>query len=248
MLETSPQTDKIYPALFKALKEMPNPTFNKNGQIQSRTYEYADLTAVNKVAKQHLFANGIMVIQPIIMAALETRLVHAASGQWISSMAGLPTSVPTMQNYGSNITYMRRYALNAILAIVGDGDDDGAAGWGGNIATPPPSQVGHLSAPEGNHNAATPAQETPPKSTFRDSMVKVTKELQAVLKDSGIRTYKKEAGDILAQVVAEAGGGTLDESMTASREIQKAIYLELTERIADIKATHESEMAAAADD
>lgn len=248
MIETSESTTKLWPALFKALKEMPNPTFNQDGQIQSRTYQYADLAAVNTAIKPHLFANGLMVIQPITLATVVTMIVHTPSGEWIRSAASLPTTVPSMQAYGSNVTYLRRYLLCALCAIVGDGDDDGATGTGypQGYAAPPPAAT--PPPPQGNHNAATPAADTPPKSTFRDTMVEVTKKLQAALKESGVRSFKKTAGDIIAQVVAECGGGTLEQSMDASRDVQKAIYKELTARVDSIIEEAEIDKAAAKDD
>lgn len=55
---------------------------------------------------------------------LETRLIHAESGQWISSMAVIPLPKNDPQGMGSAITYARRYSLCAMLGIVTE-DDDG---------------------------------------------------------------------------------------------------------------------------
>ena len=56
---------------------------------------------------------------------LETRLIHAESGQWISSVAIIPLPKNDPQGMGSAITYARRYALTAMLGIITEEDDDG---------------------------------------------------------------------------------------------------------------------------
>jgi uncharacterized protein (DUF3820 family) len=56
--------------------------------------------------------------------ALETRLIHAESGEQITSHMPLVLTKQDPQSQGSALTYARRYALLAILGLVGDEDDD----------------------------------------------------------------------------------------------------------------------------
>ena len=62
------------------------------------------------------------------MVGLTTRLVHS-SGEWIEDEFYIPLEVtgvqPAAQVAGSIITYLRRYALVALLGIVSDEDIDG---------------------------------------------------------------------------------------------------------------------------
>lgn len=58
---------------------------------------------------------------------LLTKLTHAESGQWQSSLAVVPLPKADPQGMGSAITYARRYALTAMLGIITEEDDDGEA-------------------------------------------------------------------------------------------------------------------------
>lgn len=55
---------------------------------------------------------------------LVTKLTHAESGQWQSSLAVVPLPKAGPQGMGSAMTYARRYALTAMLGMVTE-DDDG---------------------------------------------------------------------------------------------------------------------------
>jgi len=58
---------------------------------------------------------------------LTTVLSHS-SGEWIKQSMSMPLTKADPQGAGSCLTYMRRYALSAVLAIYADGsDDDGNA-------------------------------------------------------------------------------------------------------------------------
>ena len=50
---------------------------------------------------------------------------HAESGQWQSSLAVVPLPKADPQGVGISMTYMRRYALSAMLGIVTEEDTDG---------------------------------------------------------------------------------------------------------------------------
>jgi ERF superfamily len=54
---------------------------------------------------------------------LITQLSHA-SGQWMRSFIVMPQDKETPQGVGGAITYSKRYALAALLAIPSDEDDD----------------------------------------------------------------------------------------------------------------------------
>jgi hypothetical protein len=60
---------------------------------------------------------------------ITSRLYHLASGQWIGSAIDLYLP-DTMQALGSAITYVRRYSVVGLLALVAEDNDDGSAASG----------------------------------------------------------------------------------------------------------------------
>jgi hypothetical protein len=93
--------------------------------------KYADLGSVWDACREALSANGLAVSQhPGVDGAyvtLDTMLVHA-SGQYVTSRCAAPLAQQTAQGVGSCVSYLRRYALAAIVGVVSDVlDDDGSA-------------------------------------------------------------------------------------------------------------------------
>ena len=91
---------------------------------------YASLNSVMDACREALIKNGIWLCQyPVPVEqpnsiGLVTKLTHAESGQWQSSLAVVPLPKADPQGMGSAITYARRYALTAMLGMVTE-DDDG---------------------------------------------------------------------------------------------------------------------------
>jgi hypothetical protein len=102
-----------------AKKDSKNPFFKSN---------YADLESVWDACRDLLSANGLAIMQfPGDYVdgnmTLTTVMTHS-SGEWVAQNMSLPVSKPDAQGAGSAITYMRRYALAAIVGVV-QADDDG---------------------------------------------------------------------------------------------------------------------------
>ncbi len=125
----SEKVDLLVKALIKAksdfgeiARKKKNPFFNS---------KYADLLTIHTATTPALHKNGILVTQTTdlsgIQAVLVTTLLHE-SGQFISGNYPLNPEKSGPQGFGSALTYARRYALSAILAVVADDDDDGNAG------------------------------------------------------------------------------------------------------------------------
>ena len=93
---------------------------------------YADLGSIIEAARPVMAKNGLTFSQLVYRdetgIGVETVLMHA-SGEWISSRlsveVGEERGKSTAQVAGSVITYLRRYALAAILGIYADEDTDG---------------------------------------------------------------------------------------------------------------------------
>jgi hypothetical protein len=128
-MQHSDQINELAAALAKAqasiqpaVKDKTNPAFRSR---------YADLSSVWEACREALTSNGLSVVQMPIDAgegrvALETTLLHT-SGQYLSSSVSTRLVKDDPQGVGSALTYLRRYALSAMVGVVADEDDDGNA-------------------------------------------------------------------------------------------------------------------------
>jgi len=136
-----------------AVKDSDNPFFKS---------KYADLSSVWDACRAPLSENGLAVIQsPTVfdgMVSVETLLSHA-SGEWISDRVSATPAKGDVQAIGSTITYLRRYALSAIVGIAPE-DDDGNAGSGkGKEPEKTPAKATKAESPEETTILATAKKE-----------------------------------------------------------------------------------------
>lgn len=105
---------KAQGAFSVAVFDKTNPHF-KNG--------YASLSSIHAMIREPLRANGLSVTHMIDDGRMSTTLLHT-SGQWISCDIALPVGGKP-QEFGSALTYFRRYSLTCLLAIpTGEDEDD----------------------------------------------------------------------------------------------------------------------------
>jgi hypothetical protein len=95
------------------------------------SYTYADMATVLAAVVPALSKEGLAVFQPPRLVdgavVVTTLLVHGESGEWISEDLSLPVVDPTdARSVGSAITYGRRYALQGLLGIASEEEDDDA--------------------------------------------------------------------------------------------------------------------------
>jgi hypothetical protein len=91
---------------------------------QATRYKYADLATINDKIKAPLKATGLSVSQIVTDTHLYTLLMHS-SGQYLQSQIALKTAYEAkLKDFGTQLTYLRRYALCAILGLAADEDDD----------------------------------------------------------------------------------------------------------------------------
>lgn len=177
-MQTSPEIDKISPALVKAqselrhaVKDTANPAF--------KGVKYADLSSVWDAAKPVLTANKLAALQDVVSTdagmGVRTRILHE-SGQWIEfDPPIIPLEKRNAHGAGSVLTYGRRYSLSAALGVVADFDDDG------NAAVASPSQgvaVAHSNANGPAAEFITPDQEEHITQLIKDSKAKVPQFLE----------------------------------------------------------------------
>ena len=125
------QSDSIT-ELLSALAEVQSelPTMPKSSQAYG--YKYTDLDTITQTIKPILSKHGIGYIQSVgglteNALTLTTRIFNK-KGEYIEDTAALPTITSTKNNaaqtLGMSITYMRRYALCAMLGITSHEDVD----------------------------------------------------------------------------------------------------------------------------
>jgi len=130
-------------ALFKAQGEFPDIDRNRTVTVQPRSggqpyqFKYATLSAIIDAIRKPLSANGLAYTQ-IISHDIEsgfyilTTTLYCGE-QYLSSKTPIIIEGSSNQQFGSALTYMKRYALAAILGIAADEDDDGNAADGNEI-------------------------------------------------------------------------------------------------------------------
>lgn len=114
-------------ALAKAQGEFEAIEKSKEVRFGDRSYKYAPLDEIFKKCLPVLSRNGLSVTQLLEGGengpGLRTELRHAAGGV-VGSTFPLPTLPQKPQELGSVLTYLRRYALIALLGIAPEDDDD----------------------------------------------------------------------------------------------------------------------------
>lgn len=103
-----------------ALKGTKNPFFGA---------KFANLGSVMEACKEALNDQGVSVLQPVVSTTegdfVETILLHEC-GEFFSSAMRLKVSKEDMQQFGSAVSYARRYGLQSMVFIPAE-DDDGEA-------------------------------------------------------------------------------------------------------------------------
>lgn len=145
-------------ALAKAQTQFPPITRDKKVTVQKKdggsySFNYAPLDSIFSAVRGPLAENGLAVAQVLDDGDLITMLLHD-SGAALSGRVALPQT-NDIQGLGSAITYLRRYALQAMLGIAAEEDDDGNHAIGGSIAPrlePAPAPGEETLVPKGHRS------------------------------------------------------------------------------------------------
>ncbi len=134
---------------LKVIKEGKNPHFNSN---------HATLPGVLEALHEPLQEAGLVVVQMplggIDTCLLMTKVIHAASGEYIQWIYASPVSKKDPQGFGSALTYAKRYTLVAFFGLP-EKDDDG------NEASQRKDAIQHISEDPGEEVfTATNSQRT----------------------------------------------------------------------------------------
>ena len=115
--------------LFKALANFQQEVPVIHKATQGYGYSYSDLTAIFKVINPLLKKHGLGFTQLVGNGAIKTIVFHVESGEQIETTTTIPQGVSLkgmndFQVLGSAITYIRRYAISAMLGLITDKDLD----------------------------------------------------------------------------------------------------------------------------
>lgn len=139
---------RLVEALAKAQAKITAPERNRSVKVETRaggtySFKYATLDHIIEKIRGPLTENGLWFTQ--IMKddqgtyILDTRLLHA-SGQWIAcQMPLIWDGNGGNQQFGSALTFMRRYALTSLLGIAAEEDDDANAADGNQMTDRKPT-------------------------------------------------------------------------------------------------------------
>ena len=138
-MQTSSNIANLIAALAKAQAEIPNP--NKDSFNPHHGNKFASLSSYIAASKAPLLKHGLVLSQSVVgdgkNIGVETMLAHT-SGEYILTAIYADATMTRKdketkavslvpadgQAIGSLTTYLRRYAIGALLNIVGEDDDD----------------------------------------------------------------------------------------------------------------------------
>jgi len=119
---------KAQAVMGHAAKDSSNPFFKS---------KYADLASVIDASRKALTDNALTITQlpgkREGLCSLDTMLIHS-SGQYMRSRLLMKPTKADPQGEGSCYTYMRRYAMSAIIGLTQDDDDANAASTKGSVS------------------------------------------------------------------------------------------------------------------
>ena len=152
-MNTSPSIANICAALVAAQAEFPKFPRDRKVKVRMKSggeyeFSYAPLDSILEKVRPVLQKNGIWFVQFTEGHHLLTRLIHT-SGEWMESgQMPLIAGSGSVQDFGSAITYAKRYSLSAMLGIASEDDDDANLAAGNKAARPKAGKDFESLAPE----------------------------------------------------------------------------------------------------
>jgi hypothetical protein len=90
--------------------------------------KYASLDTIQQTIRQPLNANGLVITQSNVMSEgqllVETRVWHSESGESMGSIFPIVVNKQSAQDYGSAVSYAKRYSLSGLLNLIIENEDD----------------------------------------------------------------------------------------------------------------------------
>lgn len=185
------QPETLLEALF--LVQTDAPIVSKNAVNPHFKSKYADLPGIWSVIKDIICANKLLVNHTLEeneegVPFIKTKITFIPTGEAIQSLTRINLKANTAQEYGSYITYMRRYAISSMLGIITDDDDDG------NAAT--------VAQKTNNEKSKAAKEENQPKSPLQEKAASIKKQLSECTTPETLNYVWKGFADALAAIKA----------------------------------------------
>lgn len=185
-MNTSPTIGALATAMALMQAEIENVTKDRVNTFFAKDPNskptYATLAAVLDVCRPALAKHDLSVVQVPgndgQMVTVTTRLMHK-SGEWMESTCGAVPMKPDAQQFGSVVTYLRRYSLASLCAVTQDDDDGNAA-----------------SAPQSRDNGQSRSQPAPQAQTARTAQPRALDKTEQEVQD--VRDYIVKRLDLIA--------------------------------------------------
>lgn len=227
-------------ALAKAQAKFEPPKKNKVAKVRSEKgsyeYRYSDLADLIAAVRGPLSENELAFSHQLIVAdrgtIVSTILAHS-SGETLTSEYRLP-DFQKQQEFGSALTYAKRYALSGLLGIAADDDDDG------NIADASPVQQprnygngnARYSGPVSGASSLPPSPEEPPE------IAEDRKRIRALIDRLAERIKTAPDEHRLEVIMDDARAGDLkeiEESGPKGHEAANALRARYNVRISELR-------------
>lgn len=192
-------------ALAKAQSELTSPPRNREVEVVSKRtggrykFKYATLDSIIDHVRPALTKNGLWFTQTLEgneagKYKLVTQLLHE-SGQTIRSETPLLVEESGNQAFGSALTYMRRYALTAMLGIAADEDDDANSADGNTV------EKQNDRAARGATKTAAPKKDEK-TADMKAEAERIKKDIDACVNIENLNAYIESQKDALAKIKA----------------------------------------------
>lgn len=184
--------------LTEAQAEMPTVEKGKQAGFGRFSYKYADFDSIVRMVRPILHKHGLAFMQSVSGGDVEpclTTRVFSVKGEYIEDTVAIPAmdvvrnssgnaSNNNLQRLGMAITYMKRYALCAMLGITSDEDVD---------AYTPPAQNTQSAQPSAQPKAQPSVQKKPLKGgdSTAEEQAKIRKLCAAEYGD-GVKVFSNE--------------------------------------------------------
>ena len=197
-------TPNLNLALAKARGEFPPIPKTKTAKVYKKdqpsvllyTFKFADLADVMEAVKAALAKYELAVTHttgPGQSGLVLESFIRHSSGEMLRSLMPMPFMDGRPQDWGSHLTYLRRYLVSAMLGVASDEDDDGNAASGnpreieGNETKGKSAPAAKQNAPAKDQSKAAPkaAAQTPPP-TIGIAGPELMKDLQDVMAARGV--------------------------------------------------------------
>lgn len=120
--------ETLHKALAKSQDEFKTIKKDSTAKAGTFSYNYASLDSILEQVLPILHTNGIYISQSPInegeRVGVETKIIHAESGEMLEGKFTLQLDKNTPQGAGSAITYAKRYAIQSMLGLNFEDDTD----------------------------------------------------------------------------------------------------------------------------